>query len=205
MFLNIKLQGINKVINMDVNYIKKHYTFETLDSNHYLDDFECESKELTDFLKKDALKQQKMNLSVTQLVICDGVIIGYVSILSDKLKIKILNDENTRNTIREELNVSENNTVPAVKIGRFAIDKRYSKKGLGTHILANILLSLLKLSKTKLGFRFVTVDAYAYALNFYLKNNFFIRSTDKNLFKKIEKIKKQDPNRCFNIYFDLKK
>lgn len=88
---------------------------------------------------------------MTFLVLCDDVIIGYVSILTDTMKLKIVEDEKTKNKIENELNISENNELPAIKIGRFAIDKRYTKQGLGTHIFFNVLLSLLKLSKSKFG------------------------------------------------------
>lgn len=91
-----------------------------------------------------------MNLNLTQLVICDEIIVGYVSILTDSMKLKILEDEETKKEICNELNISENNELPAIKIGRFAIDKKYAKQGLSSHILANVLLSMLKLSKTKI-------------------------------------------------------
>lgn len=189
---------------MNIEYIKENYIFETLNQHHDLNDFECESQDLTDFLKNDALNQQNMNLNLTQLVICDEIIVGYVSILTDSMKLKILEDEETKKEICNELNISENNELPAIKIGRFAIDKKYAKQVLGSHILANVLLSMLKLSKTKIGFRVIIVEAYAIALDFYIKNNFYTRESDKEILKKIDMIKKQDPTRCFNIYLDLK-
>lgn len=69
-----------------------------------------------------------MNLNLTQLVICDEIIVGYVSILTDSMKLKILEDEETKKEICNELNISENNELPAIKIGRFAIDKKYAKQ-----------------------------------------------------------------------------
>ena len=113
---------------MNIKYIKDNYHFETLNENHNLNNFECESRDLTDFLKIDALKQQKMNLNITQLVICDGTIIGYVSILTDTMKLKIIENTIKKDKIREELNISENNELPAIKIGRFAIDKKYTNR-----------------------------------------------------------------------------
>lgn len=47
-----------------------------------------------------------------------------VSILTDSMKLKILEDEETKKEICNELNISENNELPAIKIGRFAIDKK---------------------------------------------------------------------------------
>ena len=190
---------------MDIEYIKENYYFEILNEKHDLSNFECDSNDLTNFLKNDALKQQDMNLNLTQLVICDNEIVGFFSLLTDTLKLKTLENNNLKKEIKLELDISENNEIPAIKIGRLAIDKKYSKKGLGSHILRNILLSILNLSKTKVGLRFVTVDAYATALNFYVKkNNFSSRKSDTATLKKIDKIKKQNPNRSFILYLDLK-
>ena len=190
---------------MDIEYIKENYYFEILNEKHDLSNFECYSNDLTNFLKNDALKQQDMNLNLTQLVICDNEIVGFFSLLTDTLKLKTLENNNLKKEIKLELDISENNEIPAIKIGRLAIDKKYSKKGLGSHILRNILLSILNLSKTKVGLRFVTVDAYATSLNFYVKkNNFSSRKSDTETLKKIDKIKKQNPNRSFILYLDLK-
>ena len=190
---------------IDTEYVKNNYIFETLNEHHDLEDFECESKDLTDFLKNDALNQQNMNLNITQLVICDGSIIGYVSILTDTIKLKILEDKTTKEKIREELNISENHELPAIKIGRFAIDKRYANQGLGIEIFRNVLLSILDISQNIVGVRFITVEAYASAFEFYVdKNKFKYRKSDEKLVKKMNIIKKQDPERCFDLYKDLK-
>lgn len=42
---------------MKINDIKNNYYFETLDETHDLSDFDC--GDLNNFLKEDALKQQK--------------------------------------------------------------------------------------------------------------------------------------------------
>lgn len=190
---------------MDIEYIKENYYFEILNEKHDLSSFECDSEDLTNFLKNDALKQQDMNLNLTRLVICDDEIVGFFSLLTDTLKLKALESNDLKKEIKLELDISENNEVPAIKIGRLAIDKKYSKKGLGSHILRNILLSILNLSKTKVGLRFVTVDAYATAFDFYVKkNNFSSRKSDSESLKKLEKIKKQNPERSFILYLDLK-
>ena len=51
---------------MDIEYIKNNYIFETLTDTHDLSDFECESDDLNDFLKNDALKQQNEKLNLTK-------------------------------------------------------------------------------------------------------------------------------------------
>ncbi len=190
---------------MDIEYIKENYHFEILSEKHDLSSFECDSKDLTNFLKNDALKQQDMNLNLTQLVICDNEIIGFVSLLTDTLKLKTLQNKNLKKELRLELDISENNVLPAIKIGRLAIEKKYSKEGLGTHVLGNVLLNIIDFSKTKVGLRFVTVEAYAKAYDFYAKKfNFQSRKSDEKILEKIDKIKKQDPERSFFLYLDLK-
>lgn len=64
---------------MDVEYIKENYRFVTLTDNHDLSEFKSSSDDLTDFLKNDALTQQKSKLNLTKLVMCDDTIVAYVS------------------------------------------------------------------------------------------------------------------------------
>ena len=193
------------MISMDIEYIKDNYIFEKLNENHNLDDFECESEDLTNFLKKDALNQQNMNLSLTHVVICDETVVGYVSILTDAMKLKILEDKETKDKIRGKLNISENNVIPAIKIGRFAIDKRYAHKGLGNHVFRNVLLSILDIAQNIVGLRFITVDAYASAFGFYVdKNKFKYLKNDQKYVDDIDMIIKKDPERSFSLYKDIK-
>ena len=190
---------------MDIEYIKENYIFEKLNEDHNLDDFECESEDLTNFLKKDALNQQNMNLNLTHLIICDGNVVGYVSILTDAMKLKILDDKETKDKILGKLNISENNVIPAIKIGRFAIDKKYANKGLGKHVFRNVLLSILDIAQNIVGLRFITVDAYASAFGFYVdKNKFKYLKNDQKYVDDIDMIIKKDPERSFSLYKDIK-
>ncbi len=77
------------------------------------------------------------------------------------MKLKIIEDKETKDKILSKLNISENNVIPAIKIGRFAIDKKYAHNGLGKHVFRNVLLSILDISENIVGLRFITVDAYA--------------------------------------------
>ena len=190
---------------MDIEYIKDNYIFEKLNENHNLEDFECESEDLTKFLKEDALNQQNLNLSLTHVVICDGTVVGYVSILTDAMKLKILEDKETKDKIHTKLNISENNVIPAIKIGRFAIDKKYAHNGLGKHVFRNVLLSILDISENIVGLRFITVDAYASAFGFYVeKHKFKYLKKDKKEVDSLDRIIKVDPERSFSLYKDIK-
>ena len=190
---------------MEISYIKENHRFEILSDKHDLSKFNCGVVDLNNFLKYDALNQQDMNLNLTHLVICDDEIIGFVSLLTDTIKLKTIEDPGLKNEIKEELNISENNEIPAIKIGRLAIDKKYSKKGVGSHILRNVLLNILNLSTSKVGLRFVTVDASASDIALYLsKNNFSCRRSDEKILRKLDQIKKHNPEQNFILYLDLK-
>lgn len=144
-------------------------------------------------------------MNLTKLIICDDEIIGYVTLLADGIKLKDIKSEETRSTIQEKLEIGNNKLVPAIKIGRFAIDKRYTNNGLGSHLLRNILVNVKFISENYVGIRFVVVNAYAKAYDFYVeKNNFTCLKNDENkIDEKLEKIKKQNPTQTFYLYIDL--
>lgn len=60
---------------------------------------------------------------------------------------------------------------PAVKIGRFAVDKSTSGTGLGSELMTSLKF-LLQEKQGVSAFRFITVDAYINAIPFYEKNDF---------------------------------
>ncbi|WP_407394199.1 GNAT family N-acetyltransferase [Methanobrevibacter sp.] len=192
---------------MEIEEIKEKYYFETLTSEHDLTDFDCGDEELNNFLKEDALNQQNAKLNVTKLVMCDGRIIGYASLLTDTIILKRIKDEKLRITLKGKLNLnSKEKEISAVMIGRFAIAKKYSGKGLGSHILRNILKNLKEISENRIGFRFIVIEGYASAFNFYvLKNGFEYLEKDKKFVEKINFISKRDPKKLFYLYLNLKK
>lgn len=192
---------------MNIEDIKQNYYFETLTQNHDLSEFDCGDEDLNDFLKNDALNQQKEKLNITKLVIYGNEIIGYATILTDTLILKNIKDENLRTKIKSKLRVtSKNRSIAAVKIGRLAIDKKYSRKGLGSHILRNILKNLKNISENKVGFRFIIIEGYAKAFSFYVvKNGFEYLEKDMKTIEKLDFIIERDPTKSFYLYLDLEK
>ena len=122
---------------------------------------------------------------------CDGKIIGFTSLLTDTIMIKRIRDESIKTEIKEKL-----------KIGRLSLDKRYTGKGLGSHILRNILINLNNTSKNTIGFRFIIVEGYAKAFNFYVvKNGFEYLKNDDEKIKKIDFIIPRGPTKkIFSIF-----
>ncbi len=193
---------------MDIQYIKNNYKFETLSYEHDVSEFESESEDLNDFLKHDALNLQKDKFNVTKLIVCDNEIIGFVSLLTDSIPLKDIRDENLRHDIKNQLNIlNKKKKLPAIKIGRLAIDKKYSNQGLGSDILMNILFNIKNIAETSVGLRFVTVDGYAKAYTFYVEHNNFVnlKKDDEKIRKKLDTIIERNPNQTFLLYLDLKK
>lgn len=188
---------------MDREYILSNYTFEKLNKEHDLSEFTCNSDDLNDFIKNDALNQQEDNLNVTKLICCDDEIIGFFSLLADSINLKSIRDEKTRETIKKHL--PKVKRVPAVKIGRFAIDKKYSNQGIGSHIIGHIMLNILDLSED-LALRFILIKTYAKPYKFYVKNNNFenLKKDDKKL-EKLDKVIERDPQCTFYLYHDINK
>ena len=141
----------------------------------------------------------KNKFNITKLICCDKKIIGYFSLLADTIKINKLSEEDS-NKLNEKTDFKE---LPAIKIGRFAIDETYTNKGLGTLILENIMNIIYILSTEYIGVRYITVDGYAKAYNFYEKNGFSVLKKDKETINNIDKIIKKDPERTIALYFDI--
>ncbi|MBR0270369.1 MAG: GNAT family N-acetyltransferase [Methanobrevibacter sp.] len=190
---------------MNIEYIKNHYYFETLTEEHDLSKFSCDSEDLNDFLKNDALNQQKEKLNLTKLCICDGEIVGFVTLLTDVLKLNLVRDENVKELIKGKLHISIRNNISSIKIGRFAIDKKYSGKGLGSFILINVIDNIINLSENNVGLRFIVVNAYAKAYTFYVNHiGFENLKKDDKILENIDFIKNVDPERTFLLYLDIK-
>lgn len=185
---------------MNINYIINNYNIEKLTNEHDLSGFKSSSEDLNDYLKNYALKDQKNNLNVTHLIVCDSEIIGFFSLLNDSVEIRRL-EKDEQKMFKEK---TSNSKLPSMKIGRLAIDKKYEGKGLGTFFLGVILSIINKLANEKTGIRFITVDGYAKAFNFYKKYDFkHFKSNEKDI-KKINKVIRTHPNKQIPLYLDIK-
>jgi GNAT superfamily N-acetyltransferase len=137
-----------------------------------IDKFETDVKDLKDFLIDDALNNQKLAISTTYLVFYnpDNRLVGYISILADALRVH-------GTTIGKSfVDIGVNyKTLPALKIGRMCVDKNYSRRGIGTHMIYFAMKILLKMSE-KIGCRFIFIDAKTQtdAPKFYKKFGFVV-------------------------------
>lgn len=137
---------------------------------------------------------------------CDDVIIGYVSLLTDTLPLKDIRDEYTKQNIKDQLDItSKKRKLPAIKIGRFAVDEKYSHNGLGSEILMSVLFNIKNIAENNVGLRFVTVEDYASAYKFYTEHNFInLKKDDDKIKEKLDMIIERNPEQTFYLYLDLK-
>ena len=96
--------------------------------------------------------------------------------------------------------------MPAIKIGRFAVDEEYSHKGLGSEILMSVLFNVKNIAENNVGLKFVTVEGYASAYQFYTDHNFINlkKKDDDKIKEKLDIIIERNPEQTFYLYLDLR-
>ena len=183
------IEFYNKLANFKENLKKKGITWEViqedaLKGNYPIKPFNCEDDDLNDFLFNKALLYQKELLATTFIVEDEERTLGYYSVLNDSLQLKE-EDFPSKSKYKKFLShliphpKRHLKSVPAVKIGRLAIDKTYKGKGLGRIFIRNISDDCIELNK-KIACRLITVDAYKEALPFYQRFGFeFLTEKDE--------------------------
>jgi len=166
-----------------------------LEEDTVLSSFDCGDMDLNEFLLNDAKNYLKAMLAVTYLVKIKNETVAYFCLSYDSLtRNAILTDEDKTlwNKVGRQIpNSKRRRNYPAVKIGRLAVELKYAKYGIGRHII-NAVMAMYINEKHHAACRFITVDAYRSALNFYEKNDFrYLTSKDID-----------DDRRA--MYFDLK-
>ena len=147
--------------------IRKIQDGETIQS------FDCGDSELNDFLLYRANDYRESLLAVSYIYEEDKDIVAYFSLYNYSLSYSDFIEKKLFNKINRRINNSKRmKQYPAIKIGRFAVNKDLNKKGIGSSLLDIIKYSLV--NNPQSGCRFITVDAYNTAIDFYLKNSFIM-------------------------------
>lgn len=151
---------------------EQKFEFFQMTKNTVIKPFSCTDKDLTEFLLEEAHNYLNDLMAVTYIAESADKqnTLAYFSLLNDKLsynpdEIILWNRIN-----RLISNKKRRKSYPAVKIGRLAVNERYSGNHIGKALINNIVLMFILENKT--GCRFITVDAYANATGFYQKCGF---------------------------------
>ncbi len=136
--------------------------------------FDCGDDDLNDFILTDAPLYYRVRLATSYVLedVTGGDVIGYFSLAHDRISLTDFPSNSAYNRFRKQFFAQGKmfKSYPALKICRLATDKRYRGEGIGA-MLVNMIIASYR-NDSKAGCRFITVDAYAEALDFYYKQGF---------------------------------
>ncbi len=145
------------------------WIFCPIDASVRKENFDCGIIELNDYLKKYAKQNDDKGIAKTFVAISESVnrnVLGYYSISMAEIKRESLPEDYTRKLPRYP--------VPAMRIGKLAVDKSIQGRGLGKELLMQCFRIAVRLS-SEVGIFALTVDAInEEAKAFYLKYGFIL-------------------------------
>lgn len=133
--------------------------------------FDCGDDDLNSFLVEDAKSFLVKRIATSYLLVDGDNIVAYFCLLNDKISRQDVTNSQWKKIRGGFPERKQFGSYPAVKIGRFAVSSKYRGRNIGTDLM-NLLKDMLNGNPNYSAFRFLTVDAYISAINFYLKNNF---------------------------------
>ncbi|MDD2836246.1 MAG: GNAT family N-acetyltransferase [Methanothrix sp.] len=155
-----------------------------LSSRYDLSPFDSGDAELNDFLKNDALREQKEFLSKTHLCFYRDRVAGFISMAADSVQIK--KDKLDPSQIIDDC---EYPVYPCILIARLAVDKKLHGYGIGSYLLS---LAVGYAMESPLGCRYLAVDPKDGAVAFYEKIGFrFWTKSQHRMFLNLRDISEQ--------------
>ncbi len=141
---------------------------EPLGRHHDRAAFSCDEPSLTGYLRKQARQDVDRDLA-SCWVLCtpgDSAIIGYYTLTATSVDVSSLPPDLAKKAGRYHV-------VGAALLGRLAVDSRYARQGVGSHLLLNALRRVLRTTQSGIGVKAVVVDAlHERAARFYEKFGF---------------------------------
>lgn len=142
--------------------------------------FDCGNEDLNSFILEEAPAYCKALLAVTYVVEDSesGKVLAYFSLANDKVSLSDFASKTEFNHFRKHRFVNEKRlrSYPAGKLCRLAVDNAAKNLHIGSNLIRFVKRYFITDNKT--GCRFLTVDAYAGAIPFYLKNGFIPLNED---------------------------
>jgi len=157
--------------------------------------FDCGDADLNDFILNESVLYRKEKLAVTYVLedvkdTSHEHIAAFFSLSNDRISLSDFDSKTKYNRFSRRFNNRKClKSYPAAKIGRLAVSVEMRGMSVGSFLLDFIKRYFTADNKT--GCRFITVDAYAAAISFYLHNG-FVPLNDEDA---------DEPTRL--LYFDL--
>ena len=153
---------------------RENIQLRRLSADDVVKHFDCGVDDLNDFILTDAPLYYRARLATSYVLedCASGDVIGYFSLAHDRISLTDFPSNSAYNRFRKQFFAQGKmfKSYPALKICRLATDTRYRGEGIGA-MLVNMLIASYR-NDSKAGCRFITVDAYADALDFYFKQGF---------------------------------
>lgn len=151
-----------------------------LTSAYEFGSFDCGDDDLNEFLLEDAKKFLDKRIANTFILEDEGSVAAYFCLLNDKISRLEITNSRWRG-IKDSFPESKQfRSYPSIKIGRFAVGNNYKGQHLGSKLM-DIIKDIVNKECSYSAFRFLTVDAYLSAMNFYRQNGFLeLNQKDKD-------------------------
>lgn len=120
------------------------------------------SEDMNAFLRTEAYDQQQLHMNSTVLLYYAGELAGYVSTCTDAIRLE---------ESEIETETCAYPVVPAIKIARLAVDRRFRGFGFG-ELLIEYVRDLCSTLSANVGIRFITLDAYPHRVEYYRRLGF---------------------------------
>lgn len=141
---------------------------ESLNAAHSCEEFDCEVPTIDGWLQNQAHRNEASGASRTYVVAVDGAVVAFYSLSAFSLQRSVVTGRVSRMP----------DPIPAILIGRLAVDRSFSGRQIGTGLLRDALLRCRDISG-ELGARVVAVEAIgAAAAAFYEERGFEPSRTD---------------------------
>lgn len=147
-----------------------------LHDEHLKNDFSCGNSTLDNFLKLNAKKESKNDLSKTFVIEENNQIIGYYTITMDAVP-----TENFSSKFKANYS-----SIPVVLLGRLAVDKRFQGQSKGSVLLIDAFRRITLISKYIGAYAIIVDPIDSKAITFYLNYGFVKLSNSNKMFIKMK-------------------
>src|SRR6266571_3287536 len=130
--------------------------------------FDSGNKDLDDFLNtEEVTRYEEEGFGRTYLVYYQGEVVAYFTVSFDSLRVEYLKTVKSFSELAE----MQLEALPAVKVGRLAVDKRFQNMGIGRMLLRYIAGMAIEMGG-RMGVRLLVLQAKPESIPFYEKCGF---------------------------------